>query len=329
VKLKREVERPGFAAVAWYRKPVGQGVEGLSIRFAEEAIRCMTNLLPESPIVYDSRDRRMLRVMLTDLESNITWSRDMIIDKTVERSYLKKGQTALQVRTNSKGEATYLVEATEDELGAKEGRSSRRRSGRSPSASCPGDLQDEAKKRILEIRSGDVRRTRAPRGRRSSTRSPLLNVLPSELKRYLGHDIGTAEPGRDRRPPRRVRGDPLRRDDWAEALAEKLDEEPAAAPEPEKKAGLDGVSDELEKKRAAVTPTGPTCPDHATQTIVNGDGSRACFADGCKWTAPAPAERAGGEADVETPPSPVAVQALAARRATRRRRGRSQGRLEG
>src|SRR5688500_14086726 len=33
VNLMKEVERPGFAEVAWYRKPIGNGVEGLSVRF--------------------------------------------------------------------------------------------------------------------------------------------------------------------------------------------------------------------------------------------------------------------------------------------------------
>jgi hypothetical protein len=306
VKLMREVERPGFAAVAWYWKPVGAGVEGLSIRFAEAAMRCMTNLLPESPIVYDDARRRILRVTLTDLESNLTWSKDVIVEKTVERRSLRKGQVALQVRTNSNGETTYLVEATEDELGAKEGAIVSKTIRTLALRILPGDLQDEAKKRILEIRSGDAAKDPGAARKKVVDSFALLNVLPSELKRYLGHDIGTASPAEiaDLRDVYAAihSGETT----WAEALAAKLDEEPAAAAEPEKKAGLDGVSDELEKKRAAATPTGPTCPDHAPQTIVNGDGSRACFADGCKWTAPAPA--------AEKPePTPVeAVRAVAA-----------------
>lgn len=72
---------------------------------------------------------------------------------------------------------------------------------------------------------------------------------------------------------------------------------------------LDQLADGLETDAAAsgqaAPPDGPQCPDHAPQTIVNGDGSRACFADGCKWTAPAP--------PAEKEPTPEeAIKAVAA-----------------
>src|SRR6188474_3293042 len=155
VRIMKEVERPGFAEVAWYVKPIGAGVQGLSIRFAEAAMRCMGNLLPEAPIVYDSPTFRMLRVMLTDLESNLTWSKDVIVGKTVERRQLRRGQVALQVRTNSGGEPTYLVEATEDEIASKEGANVSKVMRTHALRMLPGDIQDAAKKRILEIRSGE------------------------------------------------------------------------------------------------------------------------------------------------------------------------------
>lgn len=59
---------------------------------------------------------------------------------------------------------------------------------------------------------------------------------------------------------------------------------------------------------AAAAPDGVLCPDHPTQTIVNGNGSRACFSDGCKWTAPAPGvktvERQPGSDDDDQAPGP-------------------------
>src|SRR5688572_6266963 len=48
--ILKECKRPSFAhnKSAFYRKPIGQGVEGLGIRFTEVALRCMTNVLIET-----------------------------------------------------------------------------------------------------------------------------------------------------------------------------------------------------------------------------------------------------------------------------------------
>lgn len=349
VRIMKEVERPGFAAVAWYFKPVGDGVQGLSIRFAEAAMRCMGNLLPEAPIVYDDPKRRILRVTLTDLESNLTWSKDVIIEKTVERRFLKKGQTALQVRTNSKGEITYLVAATEDELGAKEGALVSKATRTLALRILPGDIQDEARKRILEIRSGEAAKDPDAARKKVVDAFALLNVLPSELKRYLRHDIGTASPAEIAELRDVYTKIAAGEATWAAVIAERLDEdEPAAEDKP--KAGLDGVTEKLETKaaegNAPAAPAvvtgrpsdGPFCPDHPAQTIVNGDGSRACYADGCKWTAPAPqAERIPGEDDDAPGPTPAAavqaVKAVAAAagdttKAPEKTKGPRQGRLD-
>src|SRR5258708_6569465 len=43
-RMLKECRRPVFAGVARYRKPIGKGVEGPSIRFAEAAIRLMGNI---------------------------------------------------------------------------------------------------------------------------------------------------------------------------------------------------------------------------------------------------------------------------------------------
>ena len=87
--ILKECKRPGFAAVARYRKPVGDGIEGPSIRFAEAAIRCMTNMLPETATIYEDQEKRIVRVSVTDLEANVTYSGDVTIEKTVERTKLK------------------------------------------------------------------------------------------------------------------------------------------------------------------------------------------------------------------------------------------------
>jgi recombination protein RecT len=99
-------------------------------------------------------------------------------------------------------------------------------------------------------------------------------------------------------------------------------------------AGLDHVADRLESQAAATTTSastpieGATCPDHPTQTIVNGDSSRACFADGCKWTAPAPREP-GSDDDAPTEAEAVRdVKALADKAGDPTKARARQGRLQ-
>ena len=50
-KLLKECRRPSFADVARYRKPIRKGVEGLSIRFAEAALRIMKNITINQTVV--------------------------------------------------------------------------------------------------------------------------------------------------------------------------------------------------------------------------------------------------------------------------------------
>ena len=194
VRLLRECDRPGFADCAIYHKPIGKGVEGPSIRFAEAAIRCMTNVDPESYVVYDDDAKRIMRVSVTDLEGNVTYSKDVVIDKTVEHSTLKQGETALGVRTNSKGKTTYLVDATEDDLLNKQNAIESKALRVLALRHLPGDIMDECIRRIYETRKNRDAQDPDAAKKKIVDGFASLNVMPSELERYLGHDVGVASP---------------------------------------------------------------------------------------------------------------------------------------
>lgn len=123
-KLLKECSRPSFAAVAIYSKPLGgtnddgspKTLEGPSIRFAEAALQMMGNLAVETPAVYDDPDKRILRVSVADMETNLVHSKDVTVQKRVERRFLKKGQVPLKTRTGGQGQTLYIVEATDDEI---------------------------------------------------------------------------------------------------------------------------------------------------------------------------------------------------------------------
>ena len=83
VRLLKECKRPGFAEVARYSRPIGNTkIEGPSIRFAEAAIRHMGNIDAQAHTIYDSAENRILRVEVTDLETNATYSKEITVRKT-------------------------------------------------------------------------------------------------------------------------------------------------------------------------------------------------------------------------------------------------------
>lgn len=195
VKLLKECARPGFADVARYSKPVGRDkIEGPSIRFAEAALRCMGNAVPESTVIWDDDEKRIVRVSVTDIESNLTYSTDVVVAKTVERSRLSDGQQALGSRTNSRGSIVYLVRATEDDLLNKQNAQISKALRTNGLRLLPGDILEECMDRVLETQKNrDAKDPDAAR-RKLLDAFAKLDVLPNQLAEYLGHDISQMVP---------------------------------------------------------------------------------------------------------------------------------------
>lgn len=194
IRLIKECERPGFADVARYHKPIGKGVEGPSIRFAEAALRCMTNVLPEVSVVYDDSEKRIVRVGVTDLEANVTYSTDVVVEKTVERSSVKEGQVALGKRMNSQGKMTYLVAATEDDLLNKQNALISKALRTNGLRILPGDILDECMETVLSVQAD--RDAKDPNAAKKKVLDGFsqLNIMPADLRTYLGHDLAQVTP---------------------------------------------------------------------------------------------------------------------------------------
>lgn len=194
IRMLKECARPGFAEAAWYRKPVGKGVEGFSVRFAEAAIRCMSNVMPEVSTVYDDREKRIVRVSVTDLESNVTYSRDVTVTKTVERSKVADGQEVFGSRQNSQGKTTYIVAATEDDLLNKEGSLVSKALRNLALRLVPGDILDECEAKIKAVRrKGDAEDPEASR-KKLADAFAALGIMPADLKAYLGQALDSISP---------------------------------------------------------------------------------------------------------------------------------------
>lgn len=185
-RILKDCERPTFAETAFYRKPMGSStVDGLSIRFAESAQRAMGNLMPERPIIYDDLTKRIVRITMTDLESNVTHYKDVILEKTVERKS-SKGRTVISQRLNSYGEVVYTVEATEDELLTKESAISSKIERQLTLKILPGDIQDEAKRAIRDTLNKADKADPSAAKNRIVDAFDDLGVRVNDLKAFLG-----------------------------------------------------------------------------------------------------------------------------------------------
>lgn len=194
--LLRECKRPTFAnnKSAYYRKPIGQGVEGLGIRFVEVALRCMTNVLIETTMIFEDTAKEVHRVSVTDLESNITYPMDVRVSKTVERSKAADDGSYISVRTNSYGKPVYTVPANDDDLLNKRAALISKAIRTLGLRIVPGDLCDEAEEIIKRVRLDEAARDPGAERKRIVDAFDGLNIKASQLTEYLGHDIGSCSP---------------------------------------------------------------------------------------------------------------------------------------
>jgi hypothetical protein len=193
-RILKECRRPGFARVARYRKPIGEGIEGPSIRFAEAAIRCMGNVVVDTQTVFDDREKRIIQVSVTDLEANVPYTSSITVDKTVERRQTKDGDRVISERTNSTGQKVFLVEATEDQLLNKQNALISKAIRTNGLRLIPGDIVEECMAEVLiTVQNSDAK---DPDGERLRIYDAFgkIGVKVGDLKKFLGHDGATLTP---------------------------------------------------------------------------------------------------------------------------------------
>lgn len=196
-RIMANCRRIGFAEAAIYRKPIGSDKAkwptGPSIRFAEAAIQAMGNVTVETITVYDDPEKRIVRVTVTDLEANIPYSQDVTIQKTVERKFLKQGDTPISSRKNSRGETTYLMPATDDDILNKQNALISKAIRTLGLRLVPGDLIDEGMYVCRETQAkGDADPNAAKR--RLLDAFAGIGVSVEQIKDYLGHNGATLNP---------------------------------------------------------------------------------------------------------------------------------------
>lgn len=194
--LIKECRRPSFAdnKSAYYVKPIGQGVEGLGIRFVEVALRCMKNVLVETTMIFEDEMKEVHRVSVTDLEANITYPLDVRVSKTVERSKPADDGSFISVRKNSRGSNVYTVVGTDDDILNKRGALISKAMRTIGLRIIPGDLQDEAEQIIKQVRLDKAAQDPDAERKKIVDAFSELGVAASDLTNYLGHAIAQCSP---------------------------------------------------------------------------------------------------------------------------------------
>jgi hypothetical protein len=256
VKLLKECDRPGLAECAIYRKPIGkkngqqQYAEGLSIRFAEVALRAWKNVHISSKIISDDEQRRVLRVTGTDLESNVSEDIDIVVEKVVEKKQLRDGVPPIRVRQNSYGDTVYLYPAREDEVLVRANAEKSKAKRQVILGLIPGDILDEARARVTATRERENAQDPDAAKKNMCDAFAALGVQPSGLEEYLGHALDGASPAEVLDLKAVYLAIKEGETSWTEVLGGRLD---ADGPKPNEKveAAKAKVQEKLKNKREA------------------------------------------------------------------------------
>ena len=188
-------KRPGFAEGAKWEKPVGRDtISGFSIRFAEAALTAWGNVDINSTIIYDDEQSRSVRITVTDLQSNISYSDDVLLSKTVERKQVKPGQEVLGQRVNTYGDTVYIVPATDDEMQVKLGAAKSKAIRNSGLRMIPQDILAEAEDAIPATMSGGGAENPKDKIKKLCDAFAGVGVGPNEITAWLGHSMETISP---------------------------------------------------------------------------------------------------------------------------------------
>jgi len=194
-RILHECHRPTFARVAKYTLPFGEGVSGPTIRFAEMVIRNMGNLYIENMLISDTPETRVVRVVVTDLETNASYYKDITIAKTVERSSLRKNQTPIKTRHNSLGKIVYIVEASEGDLLSKEAAQVSKAIRTCALRLIPGDILEEALNVVEDVLNSENAKDPDAARKKIVDTFAQKGITAEMLAKYLGmNDLSAISP---------------------------------------------------------------------------------------------------------------------------------------
>lgn len=196
LRILEHCKRPGFAERAEYGKPVGNKViVGPSIRFVETALQAYGNVIPEATVTFDDEHKRIVSVSVTDLERNVTYREDAVVEKFVERRSPKDGDEVLSERKNSSGQTVYRIAATEDDFANKVAAAISKKIRNLGLRVLPADIVDEAMDECANTRqAGNNAKDPTETIKRMTSAFFQFRVTPKDIEEYLGHEVEKVVP---------------------------------------------------------------------------------------------------------------------------------------
>lgn len=193
-KLLRECKRTSFAKAARYNKPVGKGVQGFSIRFAEACIGAAKHIHTTTRTIWEDEEQRKILVKVWDAQEGVSYADEVTIEKTIERRSIPDGADVVRTRKNKQGDLLYIIRATEDDLLNKVNAAKSKSIRNSGLRLIPGWLQEEALQEIrTTIKNADEKDPDAAK-REIFDAFGELGVDVASLKKFIGHDIQVLTP---------------------------------------------------------------------------------------------------------------------------------------
>jgi hypothetical protein len=191
----------GFAEISLYNKPVGRKKNAetgrweeafatdFSVRFIESALQYYGNIHSASRIEWETGEQLKLTVAVLDVQRNIGYSTDAVLDKLVERKEVKQGRKTRGMRENSYGDTVYLVEATKDEVrnitGAERSKLLRDNGKRL----LPRHILDECREVIDKTLADENAKDPDSAKKRILDRFAALGISATALKEYLARPV--------------------------------------------------------------------------------------------------------------------------------------------
>ncbi len=198
VMILEACKRPEFAARVEYNKPISgtKGIKGPSIRFAETALRLWGNIESDIQVIYDDDKIRRVKVRLTDLQTNASYTKELSIKKTVERKSTK-GRDSSEIfgeRLNTYGEKVFIVAATDDEMLVKESALISKAIRTEGLRLIPSDIIDDALATARRTITQHDAQDPAAAKKRLLDSFAAIGIRPREIEKYLKHPVDTISP---------------------------------------------------------------------------------------------------------------------------------------
>lgn len=204
-KILKDCQRPGFAEVALYRKPVGKQqnpitgnweeatVINFSVRFVEAALAHFRNVHVVARIIHEDARGAQLTVGALDVENNVGYAFDVTVEKTVERRDAK-GRNLRGMRTNSAGKQVYIVEATGEEFKLKLAAERSKMLRDNGQRLLPRDILDECREAIDATLKNEHAKDPDSAKKRVLDRFASIGITPEMLREYVGPPLDALTP---------------------------------------------------------------------------------------------------------------------------------------